>query len=134
MLEKIELLDHHRYVIGDIEEIMKKPHTWHCLSRQYENGEILTVEQAVEEHTKLWKNDDFYHLQDPVVRENSVKALTLAVKAHLDGRVVYRSDDTAIGDILCEGCYWNNRDDANSEDCPIAYYKNQTRKLNNQGR
>lgn len=130
MSEKIELLDHHRYVIWEIEKMMKKPHAQHYLSRQYKNGETLTVEQAVEEHTRMWKDDDFYHLDNPVVRENTVKVLIQAVKAHLEGKVIYRSDNTIVGDIICEGCYWNNRDDANPEDCPIAYYKNQ-RKLGN---
>jgi hypothetical protein len=125
MHEKIELLDHHRDVIEQIETIMREPYTRRDLSRLYEKGETLTVEEAVEEYTIIWEGDDFYHLQDPVVRENSVKALTQAVKARLDGRVVYRSDDTAVGDIICDGCFWNNKDDANPEDCPIAYYKNQ---------
>ena len=127
MRERLELLEHHRRVIQSIESVMNEAYKSNVLSKQYETGETLSIDQAVEEYLILWSDDPFYHLDDPLVKKESKESLILAVQSDLEGNVVYRPDD-ASGDVICKGCYWFKRDDANPNDCVIASFRNKITK------
>jgi len=126
MGNKIELLYHHGSLIGYIEYLMRRPDLSSNLSRQYEKGEHLTIEEAVEEYMRMEDKDPYYHVKDPDVRRSYAAGIISAVRAGVIDNVIYRSDDTSVGDIICQGCYWIDKMDADPRRCFLATNKNKT--------